>query len=185
MFLIIGLGNPLKKYINTRHNVGFMAIDKFKENNNFPGFKFDKKSNALLSKKDNIILLKPQTFMNESGKSVKKIIKDKNIKLENLIVVHDDIDLIIGKIKIVKDRGSAGHKGVESIINELKTKNFIRIRIGIGFQSEKPKDTKNFVINNFTKEEKEIINKTLEEVNEAIKIIIENGYEKAATIYNH
>jgi len=185
MFLIIGLGNPLKKYINTRHNVGFMAIDKFKENNNFPEFKFDKKSNSLLSKKGNIILLKPQTFMNESGKSVKKIIKDKNIKLENLIVVHDDIDLIIGKIKIVKDRGSAGHKGVESIINELKTKNFIRIRIGIGFQSEKPKDTKNFVINNFTKEEKEIINKTLEEVNEAIKIIIENGYEKAATIYNH
>ena len=112
--LIIGLGNPGKKYEKTRHNIGSKAIDELR----FLNLK-------------NVVLTKPQTFMNESGKTVKNLLKNYKTKPDNLIVMHDDIDLPIGKIRIVKNRGAAGHKGVESIIKALGTKNFIRFRIGI------------------------------------------------------
>ena len=133
MTIIIGLGNPGKKYKNTRHNVGFMAINKFAETNNFPEFKLDRKSNSLLSEKDGALLVKPQTFMNESGKAVKEVLKNK--PMENLIIIHDDIDLPVGKIKIIKERGSAGHKGVESTIQNIGNDGLIRFRIGIGGQN--------------------------------------------------
>ena len=121
MNIIIGLGNPGEQYKNTRHNVGFMAIDKFAEIDNFPEFKLQKKLNSLVSEKENVLLVKPQTFMNESGKAVKEIFKNREIK--NLIIIHDDIDLPVGKIKIIKERGSAGHKGVESIIKAIGNEN--------------------------------------------------------------
>ena len=110
MTIIIGLGNPGKKFEKTRHNVGFLVLDKFKEKNNFPDFEFSKKSNALLSENilnnEKVILVKPQTFMNDSGKAVKKIIEPYTLHPKPLIiVVHDDIDLPVGKIKIVKERG--------------------------------------------------------------------------------
>lgn len=133
MLFIVGLGNPGEKYKNTRHNIGFRVIDEFREKNNFSEFRISQKFNAEISKGEiagqSVILAKPQTFMNNSGKAVKSL-------LRNLFVIHDDIDLPLGKIKIVKNRGSAGHKGVESIIKELGTKNFIRFRIGIS--PEKP-----------------------------------------------
>jgi len=126
MIIIIGLGNPGEKLKKTRHNVGFMAIDEFARKNNFPDFNLQKKSISLISEKDRVFLVKPQTFMNDSGKAVKEILK--NNSATNLVVVHDDIDLPVGKIKIVKDRGSAGHKGVESIIKNIGNENFIRSR---------------------------------------------------------
>ncbi len=135
MILIVGLGNPGKKYQLTRHNIGFQVVDEFVKKNNFPDFKISKKFNALISEGivdgAKVILAKPQTFMNNSGKAVKSLIRNWKLEIRNLVVVHDDIDLPLGKIKISIGRGSAGHKGVQSIIDELATKNFVRFRIGI------------------------------------------------------
>lgn len=161
MTIIVGLGNPGKKYRDTRHNVGFQVIDEFAEKNNFPEFRLSKKSNALISEKDNMILIKPQTFMNQSGKTVKKLISNFQFSIFNLIVVHDDIDLPLGKVKIVKNRGAAGHKGVESVIKELGTKDFIRFRIGIQPKTGKPKNVEKFVLQRFTEEEKKVIKEAI------------------------
>ncbi len=139
MKIIAGLGNPGKKYRNTRHNIGFMFLDKLQENWNFPNFKIDKKFNSKISKgllqikdsKFEILLVKPQTFMNNSGAAVKKIIDFYKIKPTNLIVVHDDLDIKMGKFKIATDSRAAGHNGVQNIIDTLGTQKFKRIRIGI------------------------------------------------------
>lgn len=196
MIIIIGLGNPGEKYKNTRHNVGFMAIDAFAKKNNFPDFKLQKKSNALISlgrsltgepEKENIMLVKPQTFMNESGKSVKKIISNNNIG--NLIVIHDDIDLPIGKIKIVTERGSAGHKGVESIIENIGNDGLIRFRIGIASPAEalakegREKAMK-VVLENFSKEEQILLDETIEKTVEALNLFITDGLEKTMNKFN-
>lgn len=150
MILIVGLGNPEKKYAKTRHNIGFRVIDTLRNE---------------LSDKD-IILLKPETFMNDSGRATKAMISYYKIPLENLYVIHDDIDLPFGNIRVSKDSSSAGHKGVQSIIDELGTQNFTRIRIGIRPQHEI--DTTKFVLQKFSKEEekqlKEIIKKAVEEI---------------------
>ncbi len=169
--IVIGLGNPGKKYKGTRHNLGFEAVDYFAQRNNFPEFKLSKKLNSLISKKGDIFLLKPQTFMNNSGKAVKDATDYYNIDYSEIIVIHDDIDLKIGKVKTARDRGSAGHKGVESIISYLKTKDFTRIRIGIS-PEEKPENTESFVLKRFSKEERERIKESLERVNEKILSIV-------------
>ena len=156
MYLIIGLGNPGEKYANTRHNAGFMALDAFAQTYEFPEFKLDKKSNSLLSKgtfeEENLLLTKPQTMMNNSGETVKSLYTKYKIQdTRYAVVIHDDIDLPIGKIKISVGSGSAGHKGVESIIQHLKTNDFIRIRIGIQPERGKPQEVEKFVLKTFTK----------------------------------
>jgi len=156
MKIIAGLGNPEPKYKNTPHNIGFKVIDEFARENNFPEFKLSKKFNALISEKGDVLLAKPQTYMNESGKSLKKIVTEAR-PLYKLIVVHDDIDLPLAKIKISKNRGSAGHKCIESIIKELATKDFTRIRIGVS------KEKKPNVLKKFRQEDKELIEKTIKE----------------------
>ncbi len=129
MYIIVGLGNPGKKFEHTRHNAGFEVLDFFAKQNEFPEFELSKKYESLISGKDDIILVKPQTFMNESGRAVKEILKNKNEP--TLVVVHDDIDMDLGKVKMVRDSGSGGHKGVESIIQALETKDFARFKIGV------------------------------------------------------
>jgi PTH1 family peptidyl-tRNA hydrolase len=180
MNIIIGLGNPGEQYKNTRHNVGFMAIDKFAEENNFPEFKLQKKFGAEISETENIILAKPQIFMNESGKSVQKIIKNKEVK--DIIIIHDDVDLPVGKIKIVKERGSAGHKGVESIIKSVGNENLIRIRIGIA--PEKEIEAQKIVLKNFSPEEKNAISDAIQKTIQAIETLISEGLEKAMNQFN-
>ncbi len=165
--IIAGLGNPGKKYKGTRHNIGFEAVNRFAKENGFPEFKLSKKFNSLISKKENVFLLKPQAFMNNSGKALKDIRDYYNIATSRIIVVHDDIDLKIGELKTVRNRGSAGHKGIESIISYLKTKDFTRIRIGIS-PEEKPEDTESFVLQKFTEKERETIE---ESIKEASKIL--------------
>jgi len=194
MFIIIGLGNPGKEYQKTPHNLGFMAIDVIAEENDFPAFRLSKKYKAEISEGEisgqKTILAKPQTFMNESGKAVNKIISNfpstslRASKFSNnLIIIHDDIDLPLGEIKICKNRGSAGHKGVESIIKALKTKNFARFRIGArpAVMSENAKD---FVLKNFTKTEEKITKKALADVAQAVKLAITESIEKAMNKYN-
>ena len=196
--IIVGLGNPGEKFKNTRHNVGFMVLDKFAKKNDFPEFKLQKKSNALVSEsivgEEKIILVKPQTFMNESGKAVKKIIGNwkepygesacgRQMEIGNsLVVIHDDIDLAIGKIKIVKERGSAGHKGVESIIKNIGNDGLIRFRIGISGQ--KDMEAKKIVLKKFTKEEQKNIDKAIEKTTEALDFLLKSGFEKTMNEYN-
>ncbi len=182
MIIIVGLGNPGEKFEKTRHNVGFKAIDFFAKKNEFPDFEISKKHDALISEKKKIFLAKPQTFMNKSGTSVKKVMAQN--KKADLLVIHDDIDLPLGKIKVVKNRGSAGHKGVESIIKAVGNKNLARIRVGIAPQKGKSKAPEDFVVKNFSEEEQKIINKTIKKISDALDLFIEEGLEKTMNEYN-
>jgi len=186
MVIIVGLGNPGEKFKNTRHNVGFVAVDTFAEKNNFPKFKLHKKSNALISENGDIILVKPQTFMNDSGKTIKKIISNFKFQISNLVLIHDDIDLPIGKIKIIKERGSAGHKGVESIIKSIGNNGLIRFRIGIKPQDTitKIQDIKKLVLKNFSKEEQKILDETIKKTAEALDLFVKQGLDKTMNEYN-
>lgn len=151
MQLIIGLGNPGKKFKNTPHNVGFETLDLFKKQGQFSAWQEKKKLKAKISKGEDLILAKPQTFMNESGKAVKAIMDYYKIALSELWIIQDDLDLEIGKLRLKKDSGSGGHKGIESIIEELKTQNFKRIKIGVG---PKPENmlAKDYVLKKITKQ---------------------------------
>lgn len=203
MILLVGLGNPGEKYQKTRHNIGFQVVDEFAQKNNFPNFSFSSTYQAELTKgviaNQEITLVKPQTFMNLSGKTIKVLFK-KNTPLPSkktksvwisdqpikLLLIHDDLDLLLGKIKIIKNRGTAGHKGVESIINELKTKNFIRFRIGIkNKEANLPTNkAKNFVLKKFNDQEKEILKQVVKKTVEAIETTLKEGLEKAMNQYN-
>ena len=171
MHIIVGLGNPGKKYELTRHNVGFMSVDALLKQHGLT-WQFNKKFNAEIAKTQNIIFIKPQTFMNNSGQAVQAvlsyykllpkkfgIIQKKDSDLSNILtVIHDDLDIELGKYKISLNSRSAGHKGVESIINHLKTKNFKRIRIGIRTEMAKKIPAEKFVLQKFNEEEIKIIN---------------------------
>jgi PTH1 family peptidyl-tRNA hydrolase len=167
MILIVGLGNPGKKYEKTRHNLGFRVVDEL-------GF----------LNREKIVLVKPKTFMNLSGKTVKSLIKKYKMPIINLWVAHDDIDIPLGKIRISKGRGAAGHKGVESIIKELGTKNFIRFRIGILPKTGKPKKPEKFVLQKFNKNEERIVKEVIEKAMKAIDFSLKEGLEKAMSKYN-
>ena len=146
MILIVGLGNPGKKYKYTRHNVGFQVIDELTK-----------------IKRRGWFLAKPQAFMNQSGKAVKKLVTSYRLPVTSLWVIHDDIDLPLDKIRISKGQGAAGHKGVQSIINELGTKDFWRVRIGICPKKGKPKNVEKFVLQKFTKEEEKVVKEVIQE----------------------
>jgi PTH1 family peptidyl-tRNA hydrolase len=196
------LGNPGKKFQKTRHNLGFRVLEEFLKENNFPKFKLSKKFKAEISEGEifgkKIILAKPQTFMNESGKAVKLLTKTYlpatrlrsrrwqagNLKPKTLFVIHDDIDLPLGEIKISIGRGSAGHKGVQSIIDELGTKNFVRFRVGIMNYELGIKKIEKFVLEKFTKTEEKIVKKLIKKTVEAIEFALKEGIEKTMQKFN-
>ncbi|MFA5359749.1 MAG: aminoacyl-tRNA hydrolase [Patescibacteria group bacterium] len=173
MNIIVGLGNPGEQYQSTRHNVGFMAVDALAKKLDLK-WKNNKKFKADIAKGDDVILVKPLTFMNESGSAVVLTLAYYKLSPENLTVIHDDLDIELGKSKISVDSRSAGHNGVQSIIDRLNTKNFKRLRIGIKTSSlEKiPADlarqngveAAKFVLQKFKPEEKKIINSIIPEV---------------------
>ncbi len=177
MKLIIALGNPGKKYHETRHNVGFLMIDNLKEKLNFPDFKFDKKFNAEISENkvgsEKIILAKPQTFMNNSGQSVQALINFYKIPTEEIIVIHDELDLKLEDFKISRNKNASGHNGILSIFNHLNTKDFQRIRIGIDNRTEEERKNikgSDYVLGRFTKEEMKILEDVFEKVVEELKL---------------
>jgi len=195
MILLIGLGNPEKKYELTRHNAGFMLLEKIQKTWEFPDFEFNKKFNAeisinnlpLLNKErvrgevvgsenNKILLIKPQTFMNLSGVSVKAILDFYKLSPDDIIVIHDDIDIPLGKYKIATDSSSAGHNGVQNIIDQLGTQKFRRIRIGAGEQKEGALVCKlnahDYVLGKFSPEELETIEKISEDILKEVKKII-------------
>ena len=184
--LVIGLGNPGEEYKNHRHNIGFIIIDKLAQN---LSLKFDnnkKKSLFTRTKLNNIdlILLKPQTFMNLSGESAIYISKFFNVKTEDIIVVYDDMDIPFGTFRIKKGGSSGGHNGIKSLIAQLQTDDFIRVRVGIGRPSF-GKKVNDYVLSSFSKSERENIDNDLgENVIEAIKTILFESYTIAQNKYN-
>jgi len=169
--LIVGLGNPGRKYEKTRHNAGFKAVDFLvgPETN----WTLDKKSNALVYKDGQTIFAKPQTFMNESGKAVRALVDYYKIKPKDVVVIYDEIDLEFGTVRVRETGSSAGHNGIKSIISHLNTKDFVRIRIGISNEKRQKIDAHRFVLKKFSrKEQKELKEKILPEVVEKIQEII-------------
>lgn len=184
--LIVGLGNPLPKYKNTRHNIGQAIVSYFQKINNFPDFNFKKKIESLISEgKINgkkIILALPQTFMNESGRAVQKLIRNYKLPITNLLIIHDDIDLPLGKIRIRKKSSSGGHKGVQSIIDYLKTEDFVRVKVGVANEKRKKIPAEKFVLEKFEENEKEILKKIIKKTCKIIKQIVENEKKENQSI---
>ena len=189
-YLIVGLGNPGEEYAGTRHNAGRMVLEEFRKKNAFPEWTVDKTLKARVSKglfgKDKVILLEPDNFMNVSGKSVAPLIKNMK-EAERTIVIYDDLDLPFGSMKISFNRSSGGHRGVESIIKALKTREFVRLRIGICPTTpvgklKKPKGEQtilDFIVGPFKKPELEIMKKVSKKGAEALALLLAEGREKA------
>jgi PTH1 family peptidyl-tRNA hydrolase len=189
MKLIVGLGNPGRVYANNRHNIGFVCVNYFARTE---GIKFDqKKGRARIGigrvAGNEVVLAKPQTYVNLSGESVSQLVKKFNISLNDLIVIHDDLDLPLGKMRISYGSSSGGHKGVESIITELGSHDFVRLRVGIG-RPTKPvlseADIIAYVLSDFTPEQKQAIVQVIPKVSEAILCLFTKGLTPAMNKYN-
>jgi len=195
MYVVVGLGNPGEEYENTRHNTGRLAVLHFLKKNDLPTPVFNKKYQSLVSEgkigKEKIFSLLPETFMNKSGAAVSPAIGNKK-KAENLIVVHDDLDLPLGRVKVSFNRGPAGHRGLLSIIKSLKTEAFIRIKIGIsptvaGGKMKKPiGDIKvdKHILGKFSPKEELVLKKIFKTVSDAIYTIATDGRERAMSAFN-
>lgn len=173
MKLIIGLGNPEKKYQYTRHNLGEFVLEKFISSKNIPLLRLQKKLNSRVGEWSKNILAAPSEYMNNSGISVKKISAYYKIPSQNIYVIHDDLDLPVGEWRLQFDRGPAGHNGIKSVIEHLKTQAFWRLRIGIG-HPQNNQSVEDYVLQPFGKEEKKLINKIIPEILDKIDQIITN-----------
>lgn len=184
--LIIGLGNPGKEYEHTPHNVGFMAVDKIASEHNLT-FGLSQKHKAMIAEGnidgEKVILLKPLTYMNLSGNAVRTYVEYYKIDLNDIIIIYDDMDLPIGKLRIRKNGSSGGHNGIKSIIANLQTEEFKRIRIGIGRPTENI-GVIDFVLHNLSKEETTILNDTINLVPKMIETVIKKGFDGMMNIYN-
>ena len=175
MFLIVGLGNPGKEYENTRHNVGFMTVDALAGEYGFAPFKskFDGVIAEGKIEGEKVYILKPHTYMNLSGNSVVKTANFYKILPQNIIVIHDDMDLKVGQLKAKRGGGSGGHNGIKSIDAHI-TPDYNRIRIGVGHPSNNGRDVINYVLGSFSKEEKNILENNMNIVTEAVEVLIRN-----------
>lgn len=173
MLIIVGLGNPGKEYVKTRHNVGFMILDKLRSDLELDGWTVNKKFHAETAEgkigREKILLFKPQTFMNNSGQAVTVAAKFYKIKPADIWIIHDDLDLPLGKTKIQRNRSAAGHHGVQSIINLLGTQDFIRFRVGIAPAKSTKKSGADFVLSKFSSTEAALLSKTISVAAKAIK----------------
>jgi len=195
MILIVGLGNPGPKYQNTRHNLGFMVLDKLAKKLTPAGktnWQFDQKSNSLvLLVNPELILIKPQTFMNASGFAVAELTRRYTLDASQLFVIHDDIDLPLGKLKIRFGGGGAGHHGVESIIQQLGTDEFWRVRLGIGKPIQGPKlkvqnsrSVEEYVLKEFEEVELGRLKLMIKKAVAATLTALKDGHQKAMNMYN-
>ena len=185
MILVAGLGNPGREYMDTRHNVGFLAVDEISRR---VGIELNKKKfhssfGEGLFGGSRLLLIKPDTYMNRSGEAVASVRQFYNLPAENILVVYDEMDLPLGTVKIKPGGGSAGHKGIKSIISRTGSSDFVRIRIGIG----KPRSGKggaNHVLSEFSKSEQQEIDESIERASDAVLEIIESGPQNAMNKFN-
>ena len=194
-WIIVGLGNPGDEYKNTRHNAGRMALEYFAVYKEFTELKEDMKNKVHVSKgaikKNLVALVAPDTFMNKSGSAVVKYVKSAKAA-EHMVVMYDDLDLPLGSVKISFDRGSGGHKGVESVTRAVKTKKFTRIRIGVspstaGGKLKKPsgeKEVLDFILTKFRPTEIEVLQHVFKRVTAALECIVTEGHVAAMNQFN-
>lgn len=185
MKIVVGLGNPGKEYKNTRHNFGFLVVDQVALDlqGKFKKSQFKGEVAEVSHEGVRLFLLKPQTYMNLSGEAVWKVLSFYKKKLSDLWVVHDDLDLELGRIKLGFGGAAGGHKGIQSIIDSLGSGDFNRVRLGIGRPLEK-EDTVDYVLRPFAREEKDILEKTIEKAIQAILYGLSHGIETAMNHFN-
>ncbi len=185
MYLIVGLGNPGRKYRLTRHNAGFMVVDRIAElaGIKIRGFNYKARVGKGKYKGQDLVLIKPRTYMNLSGVSVKAALDSLRIKKDNLLVVHDDLDLAPGRVKVKRGGGTGGHKGLASIMEKLGTNQFARVRIGIG-KPGREGDTIDHVLETFGPEDLEKIKEAIEIGAEAALFAMSEGIEPAMNKFN-
>jgi PTH1 family peptidyl-tRNA hydrolase len=189
MKLIVGLGNPGRAYANNRHNIGFICLNHLAKSQRI---KLDqKRSLARIGAGEvagnKVVLAKPQTYMNQSGQSVSRLVQKFNINPNDLLVIHDDLDLPPAKIRISHGSGSGGHKGIESIIQELGNQDFTRIRVGIGRPNKaeiSEADIIDYVLSDFIPEERQAIDRVIPRVSEAILTLLTEGLATAMNKFN-
>ena len=181
MKLIAGLGNIGEKYCFTRHNAGFMVLDKWALNDGFL-FKEETKLKCFFAKYDDIIFIKPTTYMNLSGEAVRSVMDYYKIDVKDILVIYDDIALDLGRIRFRANGSDGGHNGIKSIIQHVGTKNFDRLKIGIGPQPNIPSE--NYVLQNFPKENLQELKSVLTTSIEAVKYYLNNGIEKSQNKFN-
>ena len=194
-YIFVGLGNPGDEYNNSRHNTGRMVLEYLHNAGDFSEWKHNVKLNALVSKgkirSKVVTLIEPETMMNKSGYSLSGLVTNAK-SAENMVVLYDDIDLPLGRVKISFGRSSGGHKGLSSIIKKIKTKNFVRFRIGISPPLpkggvKKPKGESgviDFILGDFSKKEKAKINKIAKQVSEAAKAFVTKGVNNARNSFS-
>lgn len=194
-WIIVGLGNPGAEYAKTRHNAGRIVLNLFRFAHGLPDWEMKKSYKALISKGEisgmDVLLIEPETYMNESGKSLVTLVKSKKQAMQ-LVVIHDDIDLALGTWKISFNRSSGGHNGVTSIAETLKTKEFIRIRVGVADvgddgSTKKPKGEDavvKFVLGKFREEERETLEHVSQKIIPALEMLLSLGLERTMNTYN-
>ena len=185
MKCIVGLGNPGRKYQKTRHNIGFQVVDKLAERNNW---KLDKKKfngryGLENSQKEKIILLKPQTYMNLSGESLRPLMDYYEIEPEEVVVIYDDLDLPVGKIRLRQKGGHGGHNGIRSVMDQLGTKEFNRIRVGIG-RPVAPVPVIDHVLSRFSKEEKQVVSESISQAAAACEAWLSRPFAEVMNEFN-
>ena len=197
MNLIVGLGNPGEKYAHTRHNIGFMVVDHALRDltSAETGWSFSKDLKADLCKAGDLVFIKPQTFMNGSGFAVRKTVDLYKIDVEHIWVIHDDIDLPLGKLRVRVGGGSAGHHGIESIMRELGGKDaFVRFRLGVGRGKLEEKHVdqnlhrhavEKYVVSGFMEEEKGDARKLIKHAAKAVETALHEGLDRAMNQYNN
>ncbi len=183
MFALIGLGNPGRRYENTRHNTGYLIVDRFLNDDKIPlkSGKGDYFYKEMPYKDQELLICKPTTYMNRSGRAVRQIVENFSLSVEELLIICDDFNLPFGTIRFRKKGSDGGHNGLKSIIYQLQTENFDRFRLGIG--TDFP-DAISFVLENFSKKERAQLKDLLPISREALMYWVENGIEKTMNIYN-
>lgn len=182
MRVIVGLGNPGRQYAHTRHNVGFDVLDIFAKRRKVKIL--SRQCHGFIGSLDHygeeILLVKPQTYMNESGQTVGQIMRKYHLEPSDIFVIYDDMDLPLGKIRIRLSGSSGGHKGMNSIIRHIHSNEFARMRIGIGRGGE----VVNHVLSRFNRKDRQEMDVTLEQAADALNMILEEGIEAAMNMYN-
>jgi len=182
--LIAGLGNPGDKYSNTRHNIGFMVTSALaKKNSVKSSFKFDGLYGDYFLGGEKVIIFQPMKYMNRSGQPILKVMNYYDIEKEDILVIHDDLDLDLGKIRFRKKGSSGGHNGIKSIINRLGSQEFKRLKVGIGRPPENIPVT-DYVLTKFSKDEKEILHNVIDDSVSAVELMLQKDLMKAMNKYN-
>lgn len=185
MKLVLGLGNPGRQYQRTRHNVGFLVVDRVASEHRVPVSR--KKYRSLIGELqaggEKVLLVKPQTFMNRSGDAVRELFRYLEVKTQDLVVIHDDLDLPFGRIRIRSRGGGGGHRGVLSVLEALGEENFFRVRVGIG-RPPAGVDPTEYVLRSFSTAEAERLGEVVARAGDAVRCLLEEGLQRAMERFN-